>query len=416
MGLCFISHFNRLSMSVAGTERLMPDYGISPKQMGVVYSSFLLVYTILMIPGGLLLDRIGPRRALMLVGFGSAVMGAGTGILGWLFPPIRGALELLVPLLVVRCIMGAVSTPLHPSLARFVANWFPQAQRNVANGLVTGAALAGVASTYYGFGAAMREVGWQAAFIGSALITCVLTTIWSFSVKDHPPGSSQPEVKPGPTSASQAGSLKVWLSLLRSRSLLLLTFSYAAVGYFQYLFFYWMQHYFNGVLKLSDDQSRIYATLPTIAMAFTMPAGGWLADVLGKEVGVRRGRALISGIAMAASAVFLGLGVCVKSPIWIAAWFTLALGALGASEGPFWATAVELGGRRAGGAAAAILNFGGNLGGVFAPSVTPWASERWGWPVGISLGAIICFLGALCWAKIDPKPPDEDSQRPTLVT
>src|SRR2546426_5048054 len=64
MALCFISHFNRVSISVAADERIMDQFSISPTAMGTVYSAFLLVYTIFMIPGGLFIDRVGTRRAL----------------------------------------------------------------------------------------------------------------------------------------------------------------------------------------------------------------------------------------------------------------------------------------------------------------------------------------------------------------
>src|SRR5262245_3906215 len=85
MGLCLISHINRVSMSVAGTDRIMDQFGIQPTAMGAVYSAFLLVYSLCMIPGGLFIDRFGPRRALLVVGFGSALLGALTGVTGWLF-------------------------------------------------------------------------------------------------------------------------------------------------------------------------------------------------------------------------------------------------------------------------------------------------------------------------------------------
>jgi MFS family permease len=82
MALCFISHLNRISMSVAADERIMKQYSIAPKEMGMVYSAFLLVYTICMIPGGFFIDRFGARVALMVVGFGSAFFGACTGFVG----------------------------------------------------------------------------------------------------------------------------------------------------------------------------------------------------------------------------------------------------------------------------------------------------------------------------------------------
>src|SRR5438477_6086136 len=73
MALCFISHFNRASMASAGDERIMKQFDISTKEMGVLYSAFLVVYTVFMIPGGLFIDRFGPRLALAAMGIGTAL-------------------------------------------------------------------------------------------------------------------------------------------------------------------------------------------------------------------------------------------------------------------------------------------------------------------------------------------------------
>src|SRR5205809_7393435 len=85
MALCFISHFNRASMASAGDERLMKQFSITPEAMGWVYSAFLIVYTICMVPAGLFIDRFGPRAALMLMGFGTALFCAVTGAVSWGF-------------------------------------------------------------------------------------------------------------------------------------------------------------------------------------------------------------------------------------------------------------------------------------------------------------------------------------------
>src|SRR5258708_36804420 len=83
MALCFLSHFNRVSMSVAGNDRIMEQYSISPTKMGTVYSAFLLIYSIAMIPGGFFIDRYGPRRALITMGFGTALFAARTDGIGF---------------------------------------------------------------------------------------------------------------------------------------------------------------------------------------------------------------------------------------------------------------------------------------------------------------------------------------------
>src|SRR5262245_23280683 len=83
MGFAFLGHFNRVSISVAGTERFI-GHGIDEEQMGMVYSAFLLVYTICMLPGGWVIDRVGPRLALTGMGLGMGFCVVLTGALGWL--------------------------------------------------------------------------------------------------------------------------------------------------------------------------------------------------------------------------------------------------------------------------------------------------------------------------------------------
>ena len=374
MAICFISHFNRISMSVAGDERIMEQYKIAPKQMGIVYSAFLLVYTIFMIPGGFFIDRFGPRIALAVVGLGSAAFCMLTGMVGWM-----EASAVWMSLLLVRGVMGLVTTPLHPAAANAVGLWVPESRRSLVNGLITGAALLGVACTYKAFGSLIGQFEWPKAFMITGLLTAVITFLWLAVTPRHEKGPRGPE-------------MARWRVLLRNRSVWLLTFSYASIGYFQYLFFYWIHHYFVKILGMSEEASRYYAGLPPLTMAICMPIGGWLSDRLPP-------RALVPMCGMVLGALLLGCGVLAKTPFWIVFWFSLAMGAVGAAEGAFWSTVVEVG-RSAGGTAAAIMNTGGNAGGMLAPYLTPLVSETLGWPVGIGLGGVVCLAGALCWIGI----------------
>src|SRR5262249_3680080 len=149
-------------------------------------------------------------------------------------------------------------------------------------------------------------------------------------------------------------------------------------------------------------KSEFYAAIPPLAMAVGMPLGGWISDRLQRSYGYRLGRVSVPIAGMLLSAGLLYLGILTKDPEWIVTWFALALAAVGASEGPFWATAIELGGRR-GATAAGICNTSGNAGGFVAPIMTPWVSSLFGWQWGISLGSIIIFLGAGLWLWVDPR-------------
>ena len=406
MAYSFMSWFNRVSMSVAGTERIMGRYGLSPTEMGVVYSALLFAYAVCMTPGGWLIDRKGAWLSLVLMGLGSALFVAMTGVAGLVF---LAAGPLWWSLLVVRGLAGACMAPIYPASARVVAHWLPLSQRALGNGLVNGAALVGIASTFVGFGALIDRFDWPGAFLIAGAVTGLLGLVWLACASDYPSRSRPlPVLVAGeetkrrpPTAGAHQPSPTGWLSLLRNRSLLLLTISYAAVGYFEYLFYFWTEYYFADVLHLGKEESRLYATLLNLAMAAGMMLGGLVSDRLVRRWGLRAGRAAVPVGGLLISAAFLGAGIAVTEPRAIVACFAVAMACAGACEGPCWATAVELGGRH-GGTAAGVFNTGGNLGGLLAPVVTPWVSDRLGWPWGIGLGAAACLVAVGFWLRIDP--------------
>jgi ACS family D-galactonate transporter-like MFS transporter len=396
MATVFVSHFNRVSMATAGDARIMKQYEITPTRMGLIYSAYLLIYTLCMIPGGLFIDRFGARRALIALGFGSAVFVGLTGLIGLSF---HDAGRVFMGLLIVRGCLGIVSSPLHPASARAIGNWIAPGGRSRTNGLVNGSALLGIAVTPLLFGALIDRFDWPVAFVITAGFSAALALIWVAFATDHPQGSTGRPVPIG--DGTPAPGKAPWLALFAQRSLILLTLSYATVNYFQYLFFYWMNYYFHTVLELPEATSRSYAAIPPLAMAAGMPLGGWLSDRLERASGTIRSRRIVPMAGMTAGALLLILGAFAQSPAWIVVWFALALGAVGAAEGPFWATAVELGGRR-GGSAAALFNTGGNAGGLLAPIVTPVVGQYFGWGYAVGFGGVICLLGVVLWFWIDP--------------
>jgi MFS family permease len=391
MALCFISHMNRVSMSTAADERIMAQYGITTTQMGTVYSAFLLVYTLFMLPGGWFIDRFGVRVALGLMALGTAFFGSLTGL-----GAIAAAGNLWLWLIVVRSIMGFFTVPLHPASARAVGLWLPQGNQTLANGLITGAALLGIACTFPVFGALIDWLDWPRAFTVTGICTALLGALWLFATRNLP----RPVATPS--------SVLDW-RVFASPSLVLLTLSYAAIGYFHYLFFYWLHYYFNTVLVLGKVESRFFAALPILAMAFTMPLGGWLSTRVEAKHGWRPARVYVAGLAMLGAAICFAFGIAAQAHPWTVIAFTLALGSLGLSEAAFWQTAIELGGAR-GGTAAALMNTGGNGIGLLAPTFTPLIAERLGWKAGLGMGAVVCLAGALCWLWIRPAPATNDAR------
>src|SRR5262249_5549936 len=140
MAFSFMSWFNRVSISVAGTERIKSQFSLTDTQLGNIYTAFFVGYALLMTPAGWLVDRFGARMALIWVGFGSALFGAMTGVVG--FAPSLESVQVLgtsfgaawLLFLGVRFVMGCFMAPIYPASGRMVRIWIPAHQRVRANG------------------------------------------------------------------------------------------------------------------------------------------------------------------------------------------------------------------------------------------------------------------------------------------
>jgi MFS family permease len=421
----WMSWFNRVSIAVAYDEHIRNELGISELAIGSVYSALLVAYLICMAPGGWFADRVGARLALTVMGLGSALFVAMTGVVGLVALPVTAT---IAAMLSVRAALGAFTAPIYPGSSRAIACWFPAGQRAGANGAIMAAGALGIAACPHAFGALLDLFAWPNAFVLAGVVTALVALLWVWYARDQPaqhprvnlgeiqwirPDESNDaahDVRSRPAVVADARPLlrdgpevadaKAWRAILTNRSLILLTLSYAAVGYFEYLFFFWMHYYFDGVLKLGRYESRDYATILYLAMAAGIFLGGWLADYLTLAWGRRRGRAVVVVSGMLGGAGLLAGGLFASQPGWIVLWFALALAAVGSTEGPLWATAMDLGGRR-GATAAGIFNTGGNAGGILAPLVTPLVSTAYGWPWGIGLGCLACLAGVSMWLWID---------------
>jgi MFS family permease len=286
----------------------------------------------------------------------------------------------------------------------------------------------------------MDRFGWPDAFLVCAGVTLGLALLWTLLASDYPPElveSNRPDrALPLPSSPAASSAVQLppaitlappeeklipsasipypsrtyapgWGSLLRSRSLLCLTVSYGLAGYFQYLFFYWVQYYFETVQGLPKETGRSYSTYLSLAMGAGMVVGGLLADLAHHWLGARRGVAVVPILGLLGSAVAVVLGLMTPDAQTVRTWFSLAMAGVGMSEGSYWTVAVRLGGLRAG-AAAGILNTGGNVGGLLAPILTPIISEHLGWQAGLGAASVVCLGAALLWLAAHPDHPVEE--------
>ncbi|MEO8127895.1 MAG: MFS transporter [Bryobacteraceae bacterium] len=378
-----MNYFDRTIMSIAGPY-IMKEFGLAPTQMGVIYSAFLLSYALFMMPGGQLVDWLGPKRSLTLMGFGAALF---TGLTAWGGTPGLGSLLGVLPAFaVIRFLMGIATSPLYPACGRMCANWIAPVYLARVQGVIIGGSSLGGAVAPILFSTLMQRLGWRMSFAVAAAATALLALVWSLSATDLP--GALPAGKAPPPA---------WLSLLKNRNLQLLTAAYAALGYFTYIFYYWIYFYFGEIRHLGYEQSARFTTLVFIVTGLMIPFGGWLSDKLTKTYGERFGRRAVPIGGLTLSAILLCAGTLTTGTWTTVVLVAFSMGFASFCEGPFWAMTIRLGGEQSG-VACSILNTGANLAGFIAPVLTPYIASYLGWSWGLNFGCFVILLGALaCW-------------------
>ena len=181
-----MSYFDRTIMSIAGPE-VMKEFALSTTQMGSVYSAFILSYAILMIPGGHVADRLGPRLTLLLMNLSAAVF---TGLTALGGRPGLGSVVGVVPaLLTIRLALGIGTAPLYPACARMSAHWIPPAHQGRVQGLIIAGSSMGGAVSPILFSWLIGLYGWRISFVIAAAATAGLAVLWFASVRDYPAGA-----------------------------------------------------------------------------------------------------------------------------------------------------------------------------------------------------------------------------------
>ncbi len=359
---------------------------------GSIYSAFILGYFLFMIPAGQMTDRLGPRVTLGLMGLAAAAF---TGLTALGGRPGLGAFLGVVPaFVVIRFLMGVGTAPLYPACGRMGMLWIPAMyQARVQALIIAGSSMGGAVSPIV-FSGLMARFRWRGSFCLAAAATAALALAWFAYARDRPSDRDAPAETGNP-------HLRSWRELLMDRNLALITVAYFAHGYFDYIFFYWIYYYFGEVRHMGYSRSATYTTGLFITMMVMMPLGGWISDRLTAAYGPSVGRRLVPLTALALASLLLFIGVKAPGDVSAVTLLSLAIGFSSCCEGPFWSLAIDVGGSRAG-TACGIVNFGGNLGGFFAPILTPFIASRAGWSWGLYSGSLVVMIGVVACYLLDP--------------
>jgi ACS family glucarate transporter-like MFS transporter len=396
-----VAYLDRVNISIAGPA-IAHEFGLSDQRLGLVFSSFVLGFALFQVPGGLLADRLGPRRIL------------GLGVIWWaIFTSLitviqRGMGGLLGLLMALRFSLGMGEAVVYPASNSIVSNWIPTSERGVANGII----FAGV-----GFGTGITPpiiawlthiYGWRSAFWVSAVLGLVAGLIWYVIARDTP--REHPWVSPSevdlierglPQSVNSDKRQESFLGVLRDWNIWPVTFSYFTYGYVAYIFFTWFYIYLNKTRGLNLKQSALFTMIPPLAMMLGSLLGGIISDRLSKTHGKRVGRCYVAAAAIGICAILLAFGPTVQSAQLASLVLAGGAGALYISQSAFWSMSADIG-KSAAGSVSGFMNMGSQLGGTLTASMTPFLASHFGWPAAFAGAALFAGAGAVAWLFVRP--------------
>ncbi len=395
-------YLQRASLSVAA-ERMMPTLGLSQVEIGWLFTAFLVTYSAFQIPCALIGQSIGARRMLALIGLVSVIASVATAAA----PAIATAGYLLGTLLLARGLLGAAQSAIFPVESGALRAWFPVGSWSSGMGFIVTGMWIGASTATPLIAWLMQAYGWQAALVISSTPSLLLVVLWFWFARDRPeahPRMSADELAElagtPPLETQPRLTARRFFAVLSDPQLLRLTLAYFCMGFAFYLVMFWSFLYLVQERKLTVLESGWLAALPFVCAGAAASVGGRLADRLRLRFGDRVGMRIIPLTALPLAALCLYLTVTLASPYWAVAAMCLGFASIEMTEGSYWGATMRLVPSDTM-AATAVLNTGGNLGGVVATPIIAALSAGAGWGAVFATGVAAALASATLWLTID---------------
>jgi MFS family permease len=346
-----ISYTDRGNLSIAATS-IMADFRLSPGNMGLLLSGFFWVYAVFQIPAGLIVDRIGIRRAY-----------AG-GFLIWSVASAAVALSRgSTDILWCRILLGLGETVGPIASLSFIRSAFSGPRQGLPTSIyVAGQNLGPAVGALIGT-VLLDKLGWRAAFAITGLAGLLWLPGWLwFAPSDRRAARSGRT----PTASWPARAI------LSSPAFWAMTFSILLASYYWYFVLTWLPAYLTLSRGLSTREMGRMFSIPLFGMAAVNIVGGFLADYLASRTGsVLRVRIAFTavGYAGAASALLL---LALPSKEAVLAILLVSMCSLGLGNSSYWAIAQFVPPAHMIGRTIGYLNTISQIAGALAPLITGW--------------------------------------------
>jgi MFS family permease len=361
-----VNYLDRSTLSIAN-HLVSQELHLSASQMGLLLSAFSLSYAFAQLPVGALLDRFGSRVML------------GLGMLLWSLAQVAGGfIQTLNHFLAARVVLGVAEAPLFPAGAKVVNEWFAVRERGRPTGtFISSSTIAPMIAPPL-LTVLMLGFGWRAMFIIMGVLGVLVAIGWYVVYRNR----DEVALTDTETAHLDEGMQKVadrpkglsfaeWGALFKLRNTWGMIFGFMGVIYMVWLYLTWLPGYLENERHLSIAHTGWLVSIPYIFGTIGMLSSGLIADYL-----LKRGMAPIRSrkwplcIGLIGAAAFTVPAAYTPSTTLAIVYVSCAMFFVNMSSGTAWALVSVAAPRHLVASLGSMQNFGGYLGGSFAPVIT----------------------------------------------
>lgn len=381
-----INYLDRANLALA-LPVMGVDLHLNSVERGLVLSAFGWSYVLMQIPGGIIIDRFGPRLTFFV------------SLATWSIVTMLQALARSAAVLIgLRVALGITEAPAFPMNSRVVATWFPSRERGFAIGVYTAGEFGGLAIFAPVLAIILSNWGWPAMFAICGGIGVLYAVVWFFAYRDPKQSRRVNEaelsyIREGGGLAETVASTRKFswgdvVELLSHRQLWGIYIGQFAVGVTLWFFLTWFPSYLVQARHLSILHAGFYASIPYISAMLGVLFGGVFSDGLirrGVSVGVARKTPVILGLLGASTIMLANFAADINLVIAIMAVAFFCQGMSNMS----WTLVTEMAPRELQGLTGGVFNFFANVPSIVTPLV-----------IGFILAATNSFNGALIFITV----------------
>ncbi len=254
---------------------LVADLGISYARAGLLLTAFFLMYSLFQLPAGLVADRIGKKRLLVLGLVGMA------GSLG-----LASAAPTYEALVVAQALAGVAGSTYHPAGMSLVSDIESGATEGKAMGVFGFGGMAGVAAAPVTVGGVAALVDWRSALLVAAVGGLVVVAVFQVLFTE-PESASASEVGDGDATATDGAPDPSAGSVARARGRL------------------------SALLRFRITPSVVVLTVLTLCVSLQLRAlhafaTGFLVDGVGQSASRANGLFFLMLAASAVASIWVG--------------------------------------------------------------------------------------------------------------